>query len=112
VKAYYDPEMPHAGVIEDVWGIAHALPTRTDDIAGMLQVLGIKGRVGDALACPLANYFRLFSQGERVAVDSNCMIEVGEQWFEAPDVVGVFMFMFDEGLYPELVDRLAIEARP
>jgi hypothetical protein len=112
VKAYYDPEQDDLRPIADVWGMAHALPPRTDDIAAMLLALGIKGRVGDALACPLANFFRLFSQGERVAVDSSCFVEVGDQWFEAPDVVDAFLGMFDEGLYPELVERLAIEARP
>src|SRR5262245_2238219 len=93
-----------------VWDVANKLPPFTDDIAAMLRMLGIRGQRRSATNCPLANLFKLFADGALVVVDADGLIKVGNRAFDQPAVVTAFASMFDDGCYPELIDRPAIEA--
>ena len=95
--------------VAEVYEVANRLPTFTDDIARMLQMLGIRGRQGDPFNCPMAHLFRLFAHPmDSVIVDSDSLIRVGGYVIETPVAVDAFIAMFDSGCYPELVDRPAI----
>lgn len=91
-----------------------ALPADSDEIAALFTDLGITGRTGDAVSCPVANYL-----GGEVK-DSGAQINVGGPTvylrheadptcveLEAPKHVAEFADRFDQGDFPLLETGMA-----
>lgn len=74
------------------------------DVAGKLKEMGIKGRCRDGELCPIAIYLHRKCGNERVVVGLTHAF-VGYQDIMYPDEVAVFIKAFDDGMYPELIER-------
>lgn len=95
-----------------------ALGDGSEDVAGRLEQLGIKGFRDDDCSCPVANYLRkTFPDIETVWVlRDNVFIEAYQTdefgfglpvKFDTsnPDPVSAFVGDFDAGIYPELIEE-------
>lgn len=87
------------------------LGSTPDAVANRLRALGIKGEQGSACDCPIARLLLQAEQVKAVEVDAGDIrvVEDGHpsRWVRPPAAVDVFIHLFDEGVYLDLVDPLA-----
>jgi len=69
-------------------------------LARQLKKRGIKGDIGDNLACPLANYFATDPNVEEVEVAANAVVLTVR--VPLPPVARKFVSEFDQGKHPAL----------
>ena len=91
-----------------------ALGSTTDQIAASLKAKGIKGLLGHGCSCPIYNY--LVGEGVPVREVDSDQVTVEPPAPDAPlvlvdltDSVSDFVWSFDLGRYPELVET-AVES--
>lgn len=82
-----------------------------EEIRAHLRQEGIQGRVSLAGSCPLANYLTV-ELGAAVYVARNWVCDVEhvlsdsrDPYYAIPDSMTQFTILFDDGLYPELVEE-------
>lgn len=82
-----------------------------DHVADALRARQIKGSPKDTCACPIAQLIKTLPGVEQVDVE-NCIavVWVGDAEFvvELPLPVSNFVFLFDEGVFLDLVKRPAV----
>ncbi len=79
------------------------LGTTHKQVAKKLEKLGCKGHPEDGFNCPIANYLQQ-SGYTCVHVDVNC-IETKEEDLKPSEVINNFIYKFDEGKYPNLIEE-------
>lgn len=100
-------KVSHRRSLRTVADLLRPLGNSCDEIAQSLQRLGITGRRHDGYNCPIAKYFRThrypatsatLPSGLYNSIDGSI-----HGWW--PAAVVNFIFQFDRGAYPELVEK-------
>lgn len=73
-----------------------------DEIATFLEDEGIKGIIRGSSSCPLANFFS--KRGFDAAVCREHIYISGQNTFANTDALHNFVYNFDNGDYPQLID--------
>jgi len=78
------------------------LGSTADEVAASLKRLGVKGRRGSALTCPLAKYLNSRLPGTQPTKVSSVSFQVTGSQLYVPAGCSDFVRRFDIGRYPEL----------
>jgi hypothetical protein len=115
------PDLPTYDLGE-IGGVSRALAELdkggSEDVAAVLAELGIVGQRDNDCACPIANYLvRVLPDAEYVQVGGGAAYitgtvrdDLGYSWpvvvhTETPDSITAFVEDFDQGIYPELIEK-------
>jgi hypothetical protein len=80
------------------------LGDNTDAVARRLQEAGIRGYTCKGNDCPIARFIKERFKPDYVEVRQNCVgCEFGR--FDLPPAITQFIYYFDQGCYPELVQE-------
>jgi len=95
-----------------VYEVIADLPDDSTAIARLLHDLGIRGKRGDGAWCPLSNFIRWrLPEVQYLHVDGHqIFVGGGDRFIDAPEQAAAFVYDFDEGYYPTLVEHLALPA--
>jgi hypothetical protein len=85
-----------------------------DAVANEMRAAGIKGTQDDTCTCPLANYLTQLPGVDQVEVlDNHVYLWVGDQAepavIELAESVSNFVYLFDQGVFLDLVDLPAVK---
>jgi hypothetical protein len=93
--------------MKDLLERLNSLGNHPDQVAAKLQAKGVKGRPHIGCDCALARYLASEYPGHSFEV-SNVQVEIdGEGRAYLPSGCRLFIREFDQGGYPELVDKVA-----
>ena len=84
------------------------LGASAQEVADRLAAMGYKGQMCVRVDCPVARYLRETMRRTAVVGSAHCLVDHTE--FPLPEAVQAFLYEFDFGAYPTLVD--AVEHEP